>query len=68
MKMWLEVSKLSLNTNNVDFIVFKLPQHSSPETECIKLGSFLLSKLCYVKFLGVLLDENLSWKYHLTNY
>ena len=25
-----------------------------------------MKQTCYVKFLGVLLDENLSWKYHLT--
>ena len=31
----------------------------------IKIGNFPVKKTCYVKVLGVLLDENLSWKYHL---
>ena len=32
----------------------------------IKIGNLPVKKTCYVKFLGVLLDQNLSWKYHLT--
>ena len=64
-KMWLEVNKLSLNFDKTNFIIFKSPQYSSPETICIKIGKFPIKQTYYVKFLGVLL-ENLSWKYHLT--
>ena len=66
MKIWLEVNKFSLNIDKTNFIIFKSPQHSSPETVCIKIGKFPIKQTCYVRFLGVLLDENLSWKYHLT--
>ena len=45
---------------------FKSPQHLSPETTTIRIGNLPVKQTCYVKFLGVLLDENLSWKYHLT--
>ena len=65
-KMWLEVNKLSLNIDKTNFIIFKSPQRSLPETVSIKIGKFPIKRTCYVKFLGVLLDENLSWKYHLT--
>ena len=65
-KMWLDVNKLSLNIDKTNFIIFKSPQHSSPETICIKIEKFPIKQTHYVKFLGVLLDENLSWKYHLT--
>ena len=51
--MWLDVNKESL-------------RHSCPVTVSIKIGNLPIRKTCYVKFLGVLLDENLSWKYHLT--
>ena len=46
--------------------VFKSPQRSLPKNVSIKIGKFPIKRTCYVKFLGVLLDENLSWKYHLT--
>ena len=65
-KMWLDVNKLSLNIDKTNFIIFKSPQHSSPETICIKIEKFPVKQTCYAKFLGVLLNENLSWKYHLT--
>ena len=65
-KMWLDINKLSLNIDKTNFIILKSPQHSSSEIINIKIGNFPVKKTCYVKFLGVLLDENLSWKYHLT--
>ena len=63
-KMWLDVNKLSLNIDKSNFIIFKSPRHFSPENSTIEIGNLPLKQTCYVKFLGVLLDENLSWKYH----
>ena len=65
-KMWLDVNKLSLNIDKTNFIIFKSPHHSITEAVSIKIGNLPIRKTSYVKFLGVLLDENLSWKYHLT--
>ena len=65
-KEWLDVNKLSLNIDKTNFIIFKSPQHSSLETVNIKIGNQPVKQSRYVKFLGVLLDENLSWKYHLS--
>ena len=64
--MWLDVNKLSLNIDKTNFTIFKSPQHPLAEAVSIKIGNLPIRKTCYVKFLGVLLDENLSWKYHLT--
>ena len=65
-KMWLDVNKLALNIDKTKFVIFKSSQHSSPVTVSIKIGNLPIRKACYIKFLDVLLDENLSWKYHLT--
>ena len=64
--MWLDVNKLSLSIDKTNFIIFKSPQHPHAEAVSIKIGNLPIRKTCYVKFLGVLRDENLSWKYHLT--
>ena len=64
-KIWLDVNKLSLNIDKTNFIIFKSPQHFSSDIINIKIGNLPVKKTGYVKFLGVLLDENLSWKYHL---
>ena len=67
MKIWLVFIKLSLNVDKTNFIIFQSPQHSITEAVNIKSGNLPIRKVCYIKFLGVLLDENLSWKYHLTD-
>ena len=65
--MWLDTNQLALNIDKTNFVIFKSPQHSCPVTIGIsRIGNLPIRKTCYVKFLGVLLDENLSWKYHLT--
>ena len=58
--------KLSLNIDKTNVIMFRSPQHSFSEIVCINFGKFPIKQTSYVKFLGVLLDENLSWKYRLT--
>ena len=62
----MDVKKLSLNIGKTNFIIFKSSQHPLAEAVSIEVGNYPIRKTCYVKFLGVLLDENLSWKYHLT--
>ena len=65
-KMWLDINKLSLNIDKTNLIILKSPRHSSSEIINIKIGNLPVKETCYVNFLGALLDENLSWKYHLT--
>ena len=66
MKISLDVNKLSLTIDKSQFHNFKSPQHSSPKSISVTIGKLTIKHTCYVKFLGVLLDENRSWKYHLT--
>ena len=64
-KFWLDVIKLSLNIEKTNFIIFKSPRHSSPETASIEVGNRFVKQTFNVKFLGVLLSEKLTWKYRL---
>ena len=64
-KRWLDVNRLSLNISKTNYFIF----HSSikiPEGTSIRTGRKHLAKAKYVKFLGPLLDEYLSWKLHLS--
>ena len=60
------MNKFLLNIDKTNFIIFKSPKQSSSDMISIKIGQLPTRKTCYVKFLGDLLDENLSRKYHLT--
>ncbi len=64
-KRWLDANKLSLNISKTNYIIFHSSAISIPPDIIIKIGRRHISRVKYVKFLGLLLDEHLSWKYHL---
>ena len=64
-KRWLDANKLSLNIDKTNYVIFHSTSSSiSPDT-VIEIGKKYITRVKYLKFLGLLLDENLSWKYHL---
>ena len=64
-KKWLDANKLALNVEKTNFIIFHSLKNLLHDTVNIKIGKKHVKQVKYVKFLGLLLDENLSWKYHL---
>ena len=65
-KRWLNVNRLSLNISKTNYIIFHSTAMKIPEDTSIKIGRKRLTKAKYIKFLGLLLHENLSWKFHLS--
>ena len=65
-KSWLEVNKLALNIDKTNYVVFHYPRKKLPEHILIKFGKNSVTRSRYVKFLGVLMDEHLSWKFHIS--
>ena len=65
-KKWLDANKLALNIDKTNFIIFHSPHNSLDRTVSIKIGGEHVNQARYVKFLGLLLDENLNWRYHLS--
>ena len=65
-KKWLDVNRLSLNISKTNYIIFHSTKMKISEDISIKIGRKHLTKAKYVKFLGLLLDESLSWKFHLS--
>ena len=65
-KQWLDANKLSLNINKTNYMFFHSPGATLPVNAAIKIGNRFISRVKYMKFLGLLLDEHLCWKYHLS--
>ena len=65
-KSWLDCNKLALNIDKTNFVLFHSPRKKLPDVIDIKLGKENISRSKYVKFLGILLDEHLTWKYHIS--
>ena len=70
---WLIANKLSLNIKKSNFVIFRPRQKTSNHQVNLKVfdhhNNSFISLECknYVKYLGVLIDENLSWKYHIAH-
>ena len=60
---WLKLNKLSLNVKKTKFIIYRTPnKHVIPPR--IKLGNTEIEQVSHFNFLGITLDEHLSWKHH----
>ena len=61
--MWLNVNKLSLNVTKSHYILFS-NNKIRPESSVIMNGE-IVKRVSSTKFLGVCIDERLSWKPHI---
>ena len=64
-RKWLDANRLSLNIDKTNFVVFHSPQIKLVEPVIIRFGKKKLKRESCVKFLGIMFDANLSWKYHI---
>ena len=68
---WLIANKLTLNIKKSNFVIFRPRQKKLTPQPTIKLfdsnSQRLVTLDCknYVKYLGILIDDHLSWKYHI---
>lgn len=64
---WLSVNKLSINSLKSKFMLFHLPQrhkNSIPQLN-LSLNGIPIEQVSEFNFLGIVIDETLSWKPHL---
>ena len=68
---WRKANKLSLNIKKSNFVIFRPRQKSLPFIPRITVhdnetnSHKLLEMKEYVKYLGVYIDADLSWKHHI---
>ena len=64
--LWMKVNKLSVNTNKTNYILFKGKNKKIYKNISIIFDKTQLVQKQSIKFLGVVIDENLSWKLHIS--
>ena len=62
---WLIANKLTLNTSKSNFIIIKPRQRKLSENVKLKINNEILHESECVKYLGVLIEKNLTWREHL---
>ena len=66
MSVWFQTNKLSLNVSKSNFIIFTgINKNYDRSAAKLSIGSNDLLQVSYTKFLGVLIDERLSWEEHI---
>ena len=63
---WFQTNKLSLNVTKSNFIIFTgINKNYDLSAAKLSIGTNDLVQVPYTKFLGVLIDEHLSWEEHI---
>ena len=66
---WFKSNKLSINADKTKFILFHKSRQSMNlplKLPDLKTNNVLIEQKEYLKFLGVIIDQNLSWKQHIS--
>ena len=63
---WFCVNRLSLNIKKSNFVIFHPRQRKTPNNLEITINDQLLKQEYTIKYLGLILDCNLSWKDHIS--
>ena len=61
---WLKVNKLTLNINKTICMIFS-KRHNHADVS-IKLEGKLITRVSQTKFLGVIINDKLNWKAHIS--
>ena len=63
---WFKANKLTLNSDKSSFTIFKSNRKSIPNLpDTIEFHDQKIKRTSHIKFLGVTLDENLTWNCHI---
>jgi hypothetical protein len=64
---WCNANKLTINLEKTNYIILKNPQNRYKFHEkSLMLNNHILQNSTDIKFLGVKLDSNLNWSYHIS--
>ena len=70
---WLNANKLTLNLKKSIYVIFRSYQKKLNFQVSIKMFNNNTNKLTeieckeFIKYLGVIIDSSLTWKYHIDN-
>ena len=63
--LWLKANKLSLNIKKTHYMLFK-NRGATEKDICLKIENEPITQVKKTKFLGVIIDCNLTWKEHIS--
>ena len=64
--LWLKSNKLSVNLKKTCYVIFKSRQKKLNCNLSLFFGNYSLEQTNVTKFLGIYVDEHLTWKHHIS--
>ena len=66
---WLKINKLSLNEDKTKYMIFHSTQRNMElfKTICIKMNNQIIKRVKSFNFLGIILNETLTWEDHIAH-
>ena len=64
-KEWCDINKLSINFKKTNFMIVKSVRKKQVNID-VKIGNQSILRTDHIKYLGVMIDDSISWKYHIS--
>ena len=65
--LWLKSNKLSVNVEKTKYVIFKTSKKKINHNFLLHYENEILHQVNSIKFLGVYIDQNLTWKDHINH-
>ena len=66
LSIWFKLNKLSLNIKKTNFMIIKSRNKNvDPTLLNININNNKIQQVQFIKFLGVIIDEHLTWDHHI---
>ena len=64
---WIKANMLSINISKTNYILFRTKNKRCTITDNITFGDQIIERVTSTRFLGVIINESLSWAEHITH-
>ena len=66
MSLWLNLNRLALNVSKTNFVTFRSTKRLLNHNVVLIMNRKAIEQKDHVKYLGVLMDQHLSWKQQIS--
>ena len=67
LSLWLNLNRLALNVSKTNFVIFRSKQKQLNHNVVLILNRKALIQKDHVKYLGILMDQHLTWNYQISH-
>lgn len=65
--LWLNLNRLALNVSKTNFVIFRSTKRIPNHNVVLIMNRKAISQKDHIKYLGVLMDQHLMWKKHISS-